>query len=128
MLGCGSHQRGQVGLGRGLSRGQEDSEVGPPQAALRWLKGQDGVLSSCQDRVGCDCRYIESQRLPGLGGSELPDTGEDQAHAGSGSLSGRRKAGITGVGWWWIFLSKVTGGAVSWKEAGEELSPTQSVP
>lgn len=46
----------------------EDSEVGPPQAALRWLKGQDGVLSSCQDRVGCDCRYIESQRLPGLGG------------------------------------------------------------
>ena len=72
MLGCRSHQRGEVGLGCGLSRGQEDSEVGPPQAALRWLEGQDGVLRSCQDRAGSDCRYIESQHLPGLGGSELP--------------------------------------------------------
>lgn len=56
MLGCRSCQRGQAGLGRGLSRGQEDLEVGPPQAVLRWLEGQDGVFSPCQDRAGWDCR------------------------------------------------------------------------
>ena len=59
MLGCRSPQRGQAGLGRGLSRGQEDLEVGPPQAALRWLEGQDGVLSPCQDRARWDCRKIK---------------------------------------------------------------------
>lgn len=56
MLGCRSSQRGQAGLGHGLSRGQEDLDVGPPQAAPRRLEGQDGVLSPCQDRAGWDCR------------------------------------------------------------------------
>lgn len=123
MLGCRSHQRGQVGLGCGLSRGQEDSEVGSPQAALRWLEGQDGVLRSCQDRAGSDCRYIESQHLPGLGGSELPDMGGNQAHPGSGSLCGRRKASITGIGGVDIFIKSNWGEQCPGRKQGRSCLP-----